>query len=130
VAFLVGLFFHNLIFGDRAMRQVVRFVVLTVAVTAVLGGLFVVVVGVPEPWQAQPWTVWERGARGLLVALGWPMFLAGMLLVKIGDSGIPDSWVGPLVFFLFVLSGAFWAAVIVGVEKKCGAKRVGRRRPG
>ena len=110
------------------MRQVVRFVVLTVAVSAVLGGLFVVVVGAPEPWQAQPWTVWERGARGLLVVLGWPMFLAGMPLAKIGDSGIPDFWVGPLVFFLFVLSGAFWAAVTVGVKR--GLRKIGRALAG
>jgi hypothetical protein len=89
------------------MTRAIRFLVMTVVITIVLGGLFLVLVCAPEPWQTRPWTVWERCASFLFLVLGWPIWLAGLVIHR-----LPDWLAGPLFVFLFVLSGAFWSGVI------------------
>lgn len=101
------------------MKQVVIFLVMSVAIAAMLSGLFLVVVCAPEPWQTRPWTVWERGAGWLLAVLGWPIALGAMLFDRIGGRSIPEALVTPFFLSLFVLGGAFWAGAVVLVKNRC-----------
>lgn len=95
---------------------------MTVAITIVIGGLFLVLVCAPEPWQTRPWTVWERCASYFLFVLGWPIWVAGLVIHR-----LPDWLEGPLFVFLFVFSGVFWNGVIEVV--RTAIKRMPNKPP-
>lgn len=105
-------------FGDREMKKASTFLALAVAIAAILGCLFAVIVCAPEPWQTRPWTVWERGAGWLLAVLGWPITLGGVLLDRVGGRNIPEALVTPFFVSLFILSGAFWAGAILLLKNR------------
>jgi len=73
--------------------------------------LFGIVMGAPEPWQSTPWTLWQKCAKWLLLILCWPFTLSMMFIDKTGWH-IPNAVGGPFCIGLFVISGAFWGAVL------------------
>ena len=100
------------------MKQTVIFLAMTVTIAAILGGLFLVIVCAPEPWQTRPWTLWEHGAGWLLAVFGWPITLGFMFLDRVGGRSIPEAIVTPFFISLFILSGAFWAGAILLLKNR------------
>ncbi len=90
---------------------------MTVVITSVIGGLFLIVVFAPEPWQTRPWTLWERCAQGLLLVLGWPLWAAAMVFDRLSWR-MSDWFAGVFYPALLVVSGAFWSAVIEVVRAR------------
>lgn len=93
------------------MKRAVRFLLVTAAVAIVMGGLFLVIVCAPEPWQTRPWTLWEDCAKILFLVLGWPLWMAMLVLDRL-PWRMPDWLFGTFFVTLFPMSGAFWVAAI------------------
>ena len=104
------------------MKKTIILVILTALMGAIIAGLFAVMVLAPEPWQDKPWTIWERCAQGLLLVLGWPLFLAALLFSPLG---LVKSCICVNLYWIacFIFSGAFWVMIMNVIINKIHRKR-------
>ena len=86
------------------MRKGIIFFLLMMAADLVIGALLVALTYAPEPWEH---VRWEENTSLALGVMAWPALLAMLVAGALG-------WQLPFVFilFLFLASGAFWAAAI------------------
>jgi hypothetical protein len=111
------------------MKRAIIFLLIAALATFVIALLFGVIVCAPEEWQTRPWTLWERCAQVLFNVLGWPLTAIILLLDQLPWK-MPDKFSGPFFCLGFVVSGAFWAAVIQMVWNRVKRKRTPNRVAG